>query len=1008
MRPARRMHPPRLGDGRYDRGVFVEPSRRAAFAAACAVVILTHAVAAADAPAPAPAPRRVPWTTSRVTGSPDPAMPYRLERAFPRLKFANPVDITVAPGTDRLFVVEQHGKVYSFRNDARVEKPDLLIDLKKDVRSFDKVPTAKGVAAAYAIAIHPDFPAKSYCYLCYVLDVPVPGPGADVGSRVSRFTVVTGQDGVPRLDPASEVVMVEWRAGGHNGCALKFGPDGYLYISTGDAEVPSPPDPLATGQDLDDLLSCILRIDVNREADGRRYAIPADNPFVSTPGARPEIWAYGLRNPWRMSFDRATGALWIGDVGWELWEMIYRGVPGGNYGWSVTEGPQPVRGDVNPGLTPILPPALALPHSEAMSITGGYVYRGRQTPELVGHYVFGDWETRWIWASELRPDETLAPYRRIAQTDVRIIGFGEDDDGELLVLGYEEGGVYRIVKNDVSAAETAFPQTLEDTGLFESVSRHTPAPGVVPYVVNAPQWLDGLHAERWIAVPGSESVTVKDDKLAFPKDTVLLRTLFLDPPQTGAGAAANRPNRRPIETQLLHFDGRRWNGYDYRWNSEHSTAQLVDAPGASATYTTDDPSAPGGRRELTWAFGSRSQCMTCHNSFADFTLGYQAMQLDRPVAAPAPAPGAAAGNQLARLRALGLFPPQTKPQPAMADPHDGSADLDRRARSYLHANCAHCHRFGGGGSAMIDLRFELPPKQRRTVGEKPTLGAFELDDPRIVAPADPTRSVLLYRMAKTGRGRMPHIGSQLVDGRGLRLIEDWIRQMPAAAPATAGAAPPAPPALESTSGALALALKLERGELDAEARGRTVRDAVASPREPIRDLFERFAPRDQLADRLGPTVDAAKLLALSGDAGRGRDVFFGAGGVAAEAAGLCSQCHRVGEDGQSFGPDLTTIGAKYDRRALLEHIIEPSKHVDPQFATYVCRTTRGQDYSGVLVEKTADRIVLRDAQKHDVAVPAAEVQRLVPQKMSAMPEGLLSGLTPQQAADLLAFLAAQK
>ena len=926
-------------------------------------------------------------------------MPYRLEPAFPKLRFASPVDITAAPGSDRLFVAEQHGRVYSFRNDAAVEAPDLLIDLKKDVRGLDKVPTAKGVAAAYALTFHPGFPGKSYCYVCYVLDVPVPGPSADVGSRVSRFTVVTDAGGVPRVDPASEVVLLEWRAGGHNGCALKFGPDGYLYVSTGDAEVPTPPDPLATGQDLDDLLCCVLRIDVDRESGGKPYGVPADNPFVNTPGARPEIWAYGLRNPWRMSFDRATGDLWIGDVGWELWETIHRGVPGGNYGWSVTEGPQPVRADVRPGPTPILPPALALPHSEAMSVTGGYVYRGAKLPELLGHYVFGDWETRWIWASEVRPGGTLAPYRRLARTDVRIIGFGEDRDGELLVLGYEEGGVYRIVKNDAATGAAAFPRRLSETGLFASVESQAPAPGVVPYSVNAPQWLDGLTARRWIAVPGAAAVGEKDGKPAFPKDSVLVRTLFLDP-TGGAGGTDAAESRRPVETQLLHYDGRRWSGYTYRWNAGGTDADLVDAAGGTATYAVADPSAGGGRRELAWQFGSRSQCMTCHNSFADVLLGYHAMQLDRPAAAP----GGRGENQLARLRGLGLFPAKTRPLPAMADPHDPSADLDARARSYLHANCSHCHRFGGGGSALIDLRYDLPPKDRRTVGEKPTLGAFDIDDARVVAPGDPSRSVLLYRMAKTGRGRMPHLGSQLTDGRGVRLIEDWIRHMPSGG----GAPSPAPPSLDSTSGALSLALTVERGEVSGAGKEQAVKDAIASPRESVRDLFERFAPRDALAQRLGQTFDADRLLSLPGDAARGRDVFFGADGVAAEAAGLCSQCHKVNEDGESFGPDLTKIGAKYDKRALLEHVLEPSKHIDPQFVTYVCRTTKGQDYSGVLVEKTAERIVLRDAQKHDAAIPAAEVQRLVPQKLSSMPEGLLSGLTPQQAADLLEFLAAQK
>jgi putative heme-binding domain-containing protein len=226
-------------------------------------------------------------------------------------------------------------------------------------------------------------------------------------------------------------------------------------------------------------------------------------------------------------------------------------------------------------------------------------------------------------------------------------------------------------------------------------------------------------------------------------------------------------------------------------------------------------------------------------------------------------------------------------------------------------------------------------------------------------------------------------------------------------PRDVGTAQSSPPAT-GTAAALELAMKLERGELSREAKEHAVKEGVSSPKETVRDLFERFASNGQAPDRLGPEVDAAKLLALPGDAERGRHVFFGAGGVAAEAGGLCSQCHRVGDDGESFGPDLTQIGAKYTRPQLLEHILEPSKHIDPQFVTYVCRTKKGEDYSGILVEKTADRVVLRDAQKHDAAIPAADVQRLVPQQLSAMPDALLTGLTPQQAADLLEFLATRK
>ena len=160
------------------------------------------------------------------------------------------------------------------------------------------------------------------------------------------------------------------------------------------APVPSPPDVMMTGQDCSDLLSSVLRIDVDHAEPGKPYRIPPDNPFVNMPGVRPEIWAFGFRNPWKMSFDRATGDLWVGDVGWELWELIFKVKRGGNYGWSVMEGPQPVNVEGRRGPTPILPPIKAHPHSEAASITGGYVYHGTRLPELAGAYIYGDYQIR--------------------------------------------------------------------------------------------------------------------------------------------------------------------------------------------------------------------------------------------------------------------------------------------------------------------------------------------------------------------------------------------------------------------------------------------------------------------------------------------------------------------------------------------------------------------------------------------------------------------------------------
>ncbi|MGB0579297.1 MAG: PQQ-dependent sugar dehydrogenase, partial [Limisphaerales bacterium] len=238
--------------------------------------------------------RRPAWTSSRIKGSPHPPAPYRVEIAFPLLNFNNPVEMMPEPGANRFYVAELNGKIFRFDN-RRGAQAVQVADLKQDLPKFLRI---------LGFQFDPNFQRNRHVYICLNTE-----NKTLEGSRISRFTMRDTDP--PTLDPKSERVIVKWRSGGHNGCSIHFGADGYMYFSTGDAEVPSPPDPLDTGQDISDLLGSIQRIDVHRSEGGKNYAIPADNPFVKTPGARPEVWAYGFRNPWRMSFDRDTGRLLV-------------------------------------------------------------------------------------------------------------------------------------------------------------------------------------------------------------------------------------------------------------------------------------------------------------------------------------------------------------------------------------------------------------------------------------------------------------------------------------------------------------------------------------------------------------------------------------------------------------------------------------------------------------------------------------------------------------------------
>ncbi len=219
-------------------------------------------------------PERVPWTTSQMPGSPDPPAPYAIEWVFPNLKFKNPTLLTDAPGTERLFVAELEGKIFSLLPGNDVTQAELFFDMGQHI---------EGVPRVYGLAFHPRFQHNRHCYICYIV-----APDKPNGTRVERFHVQNSDP--PVVDPASEQILFTWRSGGHNGGCLKFGPDGYLYITTGDGGPAFPPDPLKSGQDVSNLLSSILRIDVDSNKDGKPYAIPYDNPFVELDGARGEIW----------------------------------------------------------------------------------------------------------------------------------------------------------------------------------------------------------------------------------------------------------------------------------------------------------------------------------------------------------------------------------------------------------------------------------------------------------------------------------------------------------------------------------------------------------------------------------------------------------------------------------------------------------------------------------------------------------------------------------------------
>jgi uncharacterized repeat protein (TIGR03806 family) len=674
------------------------------------------------------------------------------------LTIKQPLALFPEPGTDRLFLLHHLGywsgptRLLAVRDDQATTRTELLMEVN---------------ALAVGLAFHPDYERNGFLYL----GLNGPTRGSDKKTQAVQYTV---KPGARTIDPATARVIIAWRSNGHDGGDLAFGIDGYLYVSSGDGSGGS--DANLTGQSLDDLLGAVLRIDVDHPDSGRDYGIPKDNPFVGRAGARPELWAYGLRNPWRLSYDLPSGQLWVGQNGQDLWEQVYLVQKGANYGWSLMEGSHMFMADRKAGPDPIQPPTAEHPHSEARSISGGRVYRGKRLPELQGSYVYGDWSTGKVWG--IKHDGTkVLWHRELVDTPFNITGFGTDHAGELYVIDHN-GGFYGLERTTVAdRPKQSFPRRLSETGLFAAVSEHRPHPAAIRFDVSAPQWADGASMERFAAFPGLERIVQRPQMNAggawtLPEGSVLVQTLSLK-----SAGKATRPRRHRVETRLLVRQQGEWTGYSYRWNDDQTDAELVPAEGTGVDFEVADSSEPGGTREQAWRFPSRTECLTCHSRAAGFTLGFTPLQLDRDHDY-----GGRVDNQLRTLQHIGLFegrlPKRRTKAPRLVDPSDSSAPSDARVRSYLHVNCSSCHVREGGGNSPMVLDLDTPAAELNVVNAVPLHDRFNLPDARLVAPGAPERSVLLRRLSIRGTGQMPPLVSTEVDRRAVALIGEWVRSLP--------------------------------------------------------------------------------------------------------------------------------------------------------------------------------------------------------------------------------------
>lgn len=570
--------------------------------------------------------------------------------------------------------------------------------------------------------------------------------------RISRFD----SDDAESKEP-TETVLVETTQPPHgnrihSGGTIGFDAEGYFYASIGDGREVSQEDIEARGasthpsQDLRVLFGKMLRLDVlARRSAGTepQYTIPPDNPFVGRRGGvRAEIWALGLRNPFRWSIDDETNQIWLADVGQVQREEINQVSAGANLGWPYYEGDlcfAAANGDC--GKKGLTSPAYAYGRDLGAAVVGGFVYRGDSLPGLNERYLFADFVNASLRALSLDDSENaIVDVTTLPTQPVSIIA---GPDGEPYFFGLD--GTLGTLRSTLNAASdttnTLLPDRLSATGCLKSGALHS---AFVPYDVNSPLWSDGAEKQRYVYIePGATVLATSEGELRIPRGSILVKEFYR--------------NDRHLETRLLiqSIDGH-WSAFSYAWNKEQNDA--FRAPGG--VHIHDGTS-------LGWTVPSEPQCFQCHAAANGYTLGMHMAQLN------------GATPLLDDWKAQGLLPKDTNISfdgPDAMVPVDTSP-LGHAVRSYLHVNCASCHRPGGTALGNMDLRYTTALMDTGLCGES-TVSNLGLASNRLVHPGDPDNSVLFARLSRL-EGAMPPLGTELVDENAVGRFRQWITQLQA-------------------------------------------------------------------------------------------------------------------------------------------------------------------------------------------------------------------------------------
>ena len=681
-----------------------------------------------------------------------------------------------ADQANQLFVVERRGRIILISDvENWIREPTPFLDISNRVRT-------NGENGFLGLAFHPNYRENGFFYAFYTTN--------EDGTNYNRISRFTRSNENPQLaDPDSELILLDQfdQANNHNGGDLHFGPDAFLYASLGDEGGAN--DQYNNGQKIEnDFFAGIIRLDVDKasgieptahpaiptDGSGARFTIPSDNPLVAdwqSKGSDPdsplrlEFYAIGLRNPWRMSFDPATGKLWVADVGQNKLEEVDIVEKGGNYGWPNREGS--IAGPKSPSIPAqfqsLSDPILEYEHSEGRSITGGIVYRGSKIPELEGAYIFGDFNSGDIWyAFEPAPGET-AEKQLIGNIPFHFVYGRDPNNGDVLVSG-SSGALQRLVRGEGNPTPS-FPATLSATGAFKNLETLTPEEGLLQYDINLPFWSDHAKKTRWTYIPYDQEIGYAlNEAWTFPIGSIWVKHFELE---TERG---DPDSRKRIETRFIVKTAESVYGISYQWNEAQTEAFLVPSEGAQIEIDVVDA---GENKIQQWNIPSRNECLQCHSANAGYALSFNVRQLNRSQTIDE-----TEQNLLSYLNDEGYFDdsisdPASLPQHYAVDDH--SISLEKRARSYLETNCANCHQANGAAPFTWDARSYLSIDDTGLFDGIPNNNGGQ-PQRRLAIRGNPEDSVLLSRIAATHDfTRMPPLASSKLDLQGIDLITRWLQ-----------------------------------------------------------------------------------------------------------------------------------------------------------------------------------------------------------------------------------------